>query len=150
MIEGQMMKRLSGLIAVASLGTAIAAGVPAASASESGLSPLAAANATTYPGESYSQYRRYGGRGYYGRRRGYGGAIGAGVAGLAAGALIGGAIASSQAQAAYPAYGAYGAPVGNVYGQDPNAVEYCASRYRSYDPASGTFLANDGNRYSCP
>jgi hypothetical protein len=148
------MKRFSGLIAAASLGAAILAGAPAASASEAGLNALATAQAKAFPGESYSQwggrhhgYGRgyYGGRGgYYGRRRGYGSAIGAGVAGLAAGALIGGAIASSQAQA-YP-----GAPVGNVYGHDPRAVEYCAQRYRSYDPASGTFLANDGNRYSCP
>jgi hypothetical protein len=147
-----MTKRISGLIAAASLGAALlAAGAPGASAAERGVSgALAQAQAQAFPGESYSQYyrgRRYGyGRGYYGRRRGFGGgaAIGAGVAGLAAGALIGGAIASSQAQA-YP-----GAPVGNVYGRDPNAVNYCASRYRSYDPGSGTFLANDGNRYSCP
>ena len=26
----------------------------------------------------------------------------------------------------------------------------CAQRYRSYDPASGTYLAYDGNRYACP
>ena len=67
------------------------------------------------------------------------------MAGLAAGALIGGAIANSEAGPVPP-----GVPVGNVYGRDPNDVQYCASRYRSYDPASGTFLANDGMRYSCP
>ena len=109
--------------------------------------------AHAYPGESYAQYRRYGyGRGYYGRgyRRGYGGGgAAAGIAGLAAGALIAGAIASQAAPA--PAYGyGPGAPVGNVYGHDPQAVQYCASRYRSYDPASGTFLASDGVRYACP
>ena len=26
---------------------------------------------------------------------------------------------------------------------------YCSARYRSFDPSSGTFLANDGNRYYC-
>jgi len=26
---------------------------------------------------------------------------------------------------------------------------YCAARYQSFDPASDTFLANDGNRYYC-
>jgi hypothetical protein len=26
---------------------------------------------------------------------------------------------------------------------------YCTARYRSFDPASGTFLANDGNRHFC-
>jgi BA14K-like protein len=28
-------------------------------------------------------------------------------------------------------------------------LSYCAARYRSFDPASDTFLANDGNRYYC-
>ena len=27
---------------------------------------------------------------------------------------------------------------------------YCASRYRSYDPTSGTYLGYDGVRHSCP
>jgi hypothetical protein len=31
-----------------------------------------------------------------------------------------------------------------------NAVSYCASRFRSYDPASGTYLGNDGYRHPCP
>ena len=57
-------------------------------------------------------------------------AAGVGI-GLAAGALIGGAIAASQAQA------------------QQNAA-YCSQRYRSYDPASGTYLNRDGNRYPCP
>ena len=83
-----------------------------------------------------------GGYGYrgggYGYRRGYGGG-GALLGGLAAGALIGGAIAASQA----PAYAAGPAYVGG-------GSSYCAQRYRSYDPASGTYLNNDGNRYPCP
>jgi hypothetical protein len=29
------------------------------------------------------------------------------------------------------------------------AYRYCVARYRSFDPASGTFLAYDGNRYYC-
>jgi hypothetical protein len=94
----------------------------------------------------YSQYRYYGGRGYYGRRygggyyRGGGGAAAAGViGGLAAGAIIGGAIASQQAQAA-PVYAAPG----------NDAVAYCMQRFRSYDPASGTYLGYDGLRHPCP
>ena len=142
----------SGVLAAGLLAAAMAA---PATAAETGRGVLADIGSHTYPGESYSQYRRYGyrggyGRGYYGRgyRRGYGGAaVGAGIAGLAAGALIGGAIASQAAPVG--AYGP-GAPVGNVYGHDPQAVQYCASRYRSYDPGSGTFLASDGNRYACP
>ena len=30
-----------------------------------------------------------------------------------------------------------------------NWVAYCSARYGSFDPASGTFLADDGNRYYC-
>ena len=67
--------------------------------------------------------------GWHGHRRGGGGA--AVIGGLAAGAIIGGAIASSQAQA------------------NQNAA-YCAQRFRSYDPASGTYLASDGYRRPCP
>jgi BA14K-like protein len=29
------------------------------------------------------------------------------------------------------------------------AYRYCVARYRSFDPAAGTFLAYDGNRYYC-
>ena len=32
-------------------------------------------------------------------------------------------------------------------GVDPS---YCAQRYRSYDPASGTYLGLDGLRHPCP
>jgi hypothetical protein len=80
------------------------------------------------------QYRRWHGGGHYhgGYRRGYGGG-GAALGGLVAGAIIGGAIAAGQANAA----------------AQQNAA-YCAQRYRSYDPASGTYLNNDGNRYPCP
>jgi hypothetical protein len=98
-----------------------------------------------YPGESYTQYRRYygGPRHYHGpryyRRGGNGGAVAAGVLGLAAGALVAGAIAN-QAQAAPPP------PPGTV---DPQLAAYCARKYRSYDPGTGTFLATNGMRYVC-
>ncbi|WP_136625941.1 BA14K family protein, partial [Bradyrhizobium macuxiense] len=29
-------------------------------------------------------------------------------------------------------------------------ASYCAQRYRSYDPASGTYLGYDGRRHPCP
>jgi hypothetical protein len=102
----------------------------------------------TYPNESYAQYYhrrgyryapppRYHHRHY---RRGDGGsALAAGAVGLAAGALIGSAIAS-QAQAAPPP------PPGTV---DPQLAAYCARKYRSYDPATGTFLSTNGMRYVC-
>ena len=82
--------------------------------------------------------------------------------GAVAGAVIGGALASSYAY--YGGSGYYGsdyyddgyyddgavvaavpAPVG---GDD--AVAYCMQTYQSYDPASGTYLGYDGLRYPCP
>jgi hypothetical protein len=73
------------------------------------------------------QFRRHHRGGWHGPRRHYGGGhyrrgwrgpgVAAGVAGLAAGAIIGGAIAS-QAQPVYEPYPVYGAP---VYGGDAAA-----------------------------
>ena len=61
------------------------------------------------------------------------------------------------------AYGYYG---NNYYYDDPyyyddtvvaaaplagdDAVAYCMRRYKSYDPASGTYLGYDGQRHPCP
>lgn len=109
-----------------------------------------------------AQYRR---RGYgygYGYRGGWGPGAGVGI-GLAAGALIGGAIAAGSNPYYYgPGYGyGYGGPayypapapvvVAPRYGYGGGDAEaYCMQRYRSYDPASGTYLNYDGNRYPCP
>ncbi|WP_230531724.1 BA14K family protein [Microvirga roseola] len=89
-----------------------------------------------YGERRYYGPRRYGynPRGYY--RRDRGDALAAGALGLATGAIIGGALAQSQAQAATPTYNRNHA--------------YCAQRYRSYDPASGTYLGYDGRRHPCP
>jgi BA14K-like protein len=93
--------------------------------------------------------------------------VAAGIAGFAAGAVIGGALASQPRPYGYGygdgAYGepgyyepAYGAPAGYggpAYGAAPGGGDdeaYCQSRYRSYDPASGTFLGYDGQRHPCP
>ena len=32
----------------------------------------------------------------------------------------------------------------------PDVVAYCARRFKSYDPGSGTYLGYDGLRHSCP
>jgi hypothetical protein len=87
-------------------------------------------------GRGYGRHRGYyGGRGYYGRDRYYGhrrygyrrhnhgGALALGVLGLAAGAAIANSGGSSQS--------------------------YCASRYRSYDARTGTYLGYDGRRHAC-
>jgi hypothetical protein len=36
----------------------------------------------------------------------------------------------------------------NSYAMSPNDG-YCAQRYRSYDPASGTYMGHDGRRHPC-
>lgn len=133
------MRKLTSLV--------LAASVLAAPMSQAIAAPRAKMPEITkqYPGESYTQYRRYygGPRYYHGpryyRRGGNGAAVAAGVAGLAAGALVAGAIVS-QAQAAPPP------PPGT---QDPQLAAYCARKYRSYDPVTGTFMASNGYRYVC-
>ncbi len=135
---------------------AVALALPMAAMSSGHAAPLAPSQflAAAHAGVDNSlitqvQWRR---RGYY-----YGGA-GLGV-GLAAGALIGGAIAAGANPYYGPGYGyGYGGPayypapapvvVAPGYGGDAEA--YCMRRYRSYDPASGTYLNNDGNRYPGP
>jgi BA14K-like protein len=63
-----------------------------------------------------------------GRGRGYGGAaIGAGIAA----GIIGGAIIADQARRS-------------------NAVEYCMSRFRSYNPNTGTYFTSRGEERPCP
>jgi BA14K-like protein. len=81
---------------------------------------------------------------------GYGGGWGYYGGGFAAGAIVGGLLAAPYYDGyGYDGYGdvdayAYEAPV------DDSAVAYCVQRFRSYDPASGTYLGNDGYRHPCP
>jgi len=139
------MVRLKNVCAAA----AVALTLPMAAMSSGQAAPLspsqslAAAHAgAANPLVTEVQWRR-------GYRRGWGGG-GAGLGiGLAAGALIGGAIAAGSGPYYGPGY--YGGPAyypAPAYGGD--AVAYCMQRYRSYDPASGTYLNYDGNRYPCP
>jgi hypothetical protein len=104
---------------------------------------------------------RGGGRGAF-RGGGYrgGGFGGAGIGlGLAAGAIIGAAVYGAAAP-----YGYYGDDSGyayepgydqgyvgaSPYGAGGGEVAYCQQRFRSYDPASGTYLGVDGVRHPCP
>jgi hypothetical protein len=104
-------------------------------------------------GPARSQYQH---RGYsQGQGPGYG--IGAGVAAFAAAAPIGGAIAS-QNQGYYPAetYPVYSDPgygysdAAPVVYNNGDSGAYCEQTYRTYDPASGTYLGYDGFRHPCP
>ncbi|GAB1717176.1 MAG: hypothetical protein NTAFB05_22180 [Nitrobacter sp.] len=105
--------------------------VPATSAPLIGQSGLSTAIPSSIETVQYYRHgHRYYGHGHY--HHGGGGA-GALIGGLAAGAIIGGAIAAGQANAA----------------AQQNAA-YCAQRFRSYDPASGTYLGLDGYRHPCP
>jgi hypothetical protein len=75
---------------------------------------------------------------------GWGGAV---AGGLIAGAIIGGAM-SQPYYYSYPPDYYYGAPP--VYVGPSDGVGYCMRRYKSYDPASGTYLGYDGYRHPCP
>ena len=83
--------------------------------------------------------------------RGRGGAVAAGILG---GLLLGGLIASQPGPYYYgPGY-YYGPPPGyyygpSYYGPPGDWAAYCMSRYRSFDPASGTYLGRDGRRHYC-
>jgi BA14K-like protein len=101
---------------------------------------LAAALAVAAP--AHAQHHWGGGHhhgGYWG---------GAALGGFAAGALLGSALAGPNYYY-YDEPGYYEGP--DVYaGPGPGAEAYCAQRYRSYDPGSGTFLGYDGMRHPCP
>lgn len=101
-------------------------------------------------------WRGGGWRGGY--HRGWGGAaLGAGAVGLATGAIIGGALAAPRYD---PYYGSgYYAPApvyvepeatGTIYSETGGDEAYCIRRFKSYDPASGTYLGYDGLRHPCP
>jgi hypothetical protein len=102
--------------------------VPAMSAPLIGQSNMSkAAPSSIEAVQYYGHHHHHRHRHYHGG----GGGAGALIGGLAAGAIIGGAIAAGQANA------------------QQNAA-YCAQRFRSYDPASGTYLGLDGYRHPCP
>lgn len=100
-----------------------------------------------------------GGGGYHGGGYYHGGGGGAFLPGLAAGAIIGGAIASQGYGPGYygpgPAYYDNGYDDGGAVAVAPapggdDDVAYCMQTYRSYDPRSGTYMGNDGYRHPCP
>ena len=148
------MNRSSTIIAAAVMAAAMPLLVAPAGAAPLS-SPLALKNAAASPFETV-QWRR-------GWRRG-------GFAGPAiAGAIIGGAILGATQPYGYGAYDGYGYAPGYAYGPGyayapgyrrgyvagpayaaGDAIAYCQQRFRSYDPASGTYLGYDGLRHPCP
>jgi hypothetical protein len=65
--------------------------------------------------------------------------------GQVAGDVVGGAIGTAGAIATAPFRALDGNP---SYAMGPD-MTYCAQRYRSFDPASGTFMGYDGRRHPC-
>jgi hypothetical protein len=142
-----LRKTLAGVLACAA-GIALLANVASATPA---MHALALKNAAPNAVETV----RWGGwhGGWHGGWRGGGGW---GWGGFAAGAIIGGALAAPYYYGGYYPYGPYYAPpppgyyggYGGPAGGD--ATAYCAQRYKSYDPSTGTFLGYDGARHPCP
>ena len=109
-----------------------------------------------YAGHGAGRFQYH--HGGYARGYGPGYGIGVGAAAVATGALIGGAIATQNQGYYYPDqnYPGYSDP-GYVYSDaapaaynNGDSVAYCEQTYRSYDPASGSYLGYDGFRHGCP
>ncbi|MHC5307853.1 BA14K family protein [Bartonella sp. LJL80] len=114
-------------------------------------------------------YDRWDGPRYYDHHRhhrGNGNAVAAGVVGLAAGAIIGSALSQpAQPQviyqappppppAYYPAAPAYYPPAPAAYRPvyqpwTPAWHQYCSSKYRSFNPQTGTYRGYDGMDHFC-
>lgn len=139
-----MSKRVLTLTAAAVFAASLASPPNVASAT-----PVADALAIKNAAPASVETVRWGGRGWGGRGWGWG--VGAGLLG---GAIIGGALAAPYYYGYGPYYGPGYAPYygpAPVYGAPPgDSVAYCARRYKSYDPSTGTFLGNDGMRHPCP
>lgn len=107
-----------------------------------GIEPLASTQNELVQQVQWRRHGHYRGGRYY--RGGNGGAVAAGVlGGLAVGAMIGAAAAAPP-----PPPPGYYAPA-PVYGSGGDWLAYCSSKYRSFDPASGTYLGYDGYRHPC-
>lgn len=138
--------------------SAAAAAVLALTATQAFAGPTAAVHASApalvmqgvSSGDATVQNVQWRGRGWRGGGRGIGWGIGAGILG---GAIIGGALSApyyyNRPYYNYPAPTYYAPPPAYAY-SDGGAVDYCMRRFRSYDPASGTYLGYDGFRHPCP
>jgi hypothetical protein len=137
-----MSKRMLNMSVAAVLATGVVAAPNVGAAT-----PFADALAITKATDSNVETARWG--------RGFGWGLGAGLIG---GAIVGGALAAPYYYGE-PSYYSYGEPYyppatygPGYYPAPDNGVDasYCASRYRSYDPATGTYLGYDGVRHPCP
>jgi hypothetical protein len=136
------------LVAAALAGGFALAGPAHAAPLAQGAAGVAAAGTTNLVEQV--QYRRYYGPrryGYYGPRYyryNRGAAVGAGIAAGALGALAAGALLAPGPVYAEPA------PPPVYVAPDADAIAYCSRRFRTYDPATGTYIASGGIVRSCP
>ena len=160
-----MRSVLLGGVAIASAFTFMIASAPASAQGGCGFGHPCASNraAGVVPGQFRHQQHGY----THGYGRGHGDGIGLGIgAALVTGAIIGGAMEQNQGYypdqsypvetyptESYPVYSDQG-PLydagGALVANDGGSVAYCQQTYRSYDPASGTYLGYDGMRHPCP
>jgi hypothetical protein len=159
-----MRSFLLGGVAIASAFTFMIASTPASAQGGCGFNRPCANNRAAGAGPGQYRHQQHGYAHGYGRGHGDGIGLGVGAA-LVTGAIIGGALEQNQGyypDQSYPVepypteapvysdqgplYDAGGALVAN----DGDSVAYCQQTYRSYDPASGTYLGYDGMRHPCP
>ena len=165
-----MRNFLLGGVAIASAFTFMISSAPASAQGGCGIGHGCGGYRAAHAGPAQPGYQRHGYAHGYGRS--YGNGIAVGAAALAAGAIIGGALNQGYDPAkSYPVYPDQGPGVvysdqgpGPVYSDqgpayddagpqvasDADSVAYCQQTYRSYDPASGTYLGYDGLRHPCP
>jgi hypothetical protein len=108
----------------------------------------------------YAGNRHYRHRGHHGYRHydyyddddDFEAAAAFGLFGLATGAILGSAFSGYGYGPGYYGNGYYGNGAG-YYGYNGSGYNgdhaACAEKYRSYDPASGTYLGYDGERHQC-
>ena len=166
-----MRNYLLGGIALASAFALMIPSAPASAQPGCGVGhPCGARAAGPGPMQSRGQHPAYAnnhpGYAHAYRRGGYGVGVGAAAAAAGvAGAIIGGAMqpypgyypddSSVYADPGYsePVYSDQSAPYDDAGPQVVNggdSTAYCEQTYRSYDPASGTYLGYDGLRHPCP
>src|SRR5258707_591250 len=133
-----------------------------ASLGEGRVGSVSGGNFTGRSGHGDGQFAQGGYRGDHDRHHGHGREFGF-AAGLAAGSALGYGYGGYYDPYTYFGYydpydyndsyayddPGYDGDSGSVVssGADPS---YCAQRYKSYDPASGTYLGDDGQRHPCP
>ena len=72
--------------------------------------------------------------------------------------MVGGAIAAATSPFWAPDYYSpgyayapgYAYPAYRTYAYEPGGVAYCEAHYRSYNPATETYLGYDGEYHHCP